>query len=125
MGDELFAKKENPSAPAMPGIADVGARLKVLEERYTNLSRREQLAEQNMLSFEKEINSEIKAIQKRILETRKHVSDVNEKLEVLQGQVANAATKHDLRILEAYLNMIQPMEFVTRAEAKKLLERTE
>ncbi len=113
---ELYPKQ------ATRNVTDVAARLKVLEERYANLSRREQLSEQTMMRFEKELRSDLRALQERLLETRKHVSDVREKLETMKGQVAKAADKHELRVIEAYLNMIQPMQFVTRAEAKKILE---
>lgn len=113
---ELYPERPNT------GVTDVAARLKVLEERYANLSRREQLSEQNMMRFEKDVRSDLRALQERLLETRRHISDVREKLETMQGQVAKAADKQELRVLEAYLNMIQPMQFVTRAEAKKLLE---
>ena len=118
MANELYPK----NAPSDKGVTDVAARLKILEQRYANLSRREQLSEQNMMSFEKDLRGDLKALQERLLETRRHVSDVKEKLETMHGQVAKTADKHELRILEAYLNMIQPMQFVTRAEAKKLIE---
>jgi len=115
--DELYPKQE-----ASRGVTDVAARLKILEERYANLSRREQLAEQNLMHFQKDIRSDIRAVQERLLETRRHASEIQEKLELLQGQVAKTADKHELRVLEAYLNLIQPMQFVTRTEAKKLME---
>ncbi|MBR9702402.1 hypothetical protein GOV10_00050 [Candidatus Woesearchaeota archaeon] len=122
MADELFEKKAERRAPTQPHVEDVAARLKVLEERYANLSRREQLAEQNMLHFERDLKADLRAIQKRLLESRRHTTEVRESLETIQGQVANTAPKHELRAIEAYLNLIQPLEFMTREEAKKLLE---
>lgn len=123
MAEELFEKKpEKTGMPAQPHVEDVAARLKVLEERYTNLSRREQLAEQNMLHFERDLKAELRALQTRLLEARRHVTEVRESLETIQGQVANTVPKHELRVIEAYLNIIQPLEFMTREEAKKLLE---
>jgi len=118
MVDELYPKQAAP----MPGTVDVAARLKILEERYANLSRREQLSEQNTMHFQKDLRGDIRAVQQRLLETRRHASEIREKLEMLQGQVAKTADKHELRVLEAYLNMIRPMQFVTRTEAKKLME---
>lgn len=118
MADELYPKQVAPAR----GVTDVAARLKVLEERYANLSRREQLAEQNMMRFQKDLRGDLKAVQNRLLETRKHANELREKLELIQGQVAQSADKHELRVVEAYLDLIQPMQFVTRVEAKKLLE---
>ena len=135
MSEELFSNKNEvagqKAAPVSSAsnsgvssgqITSVAARLKVLEERYTNLSRREQLAEKNVLSFERDIRSEMRVLQGRVVDTRKHLSDVRERLETLQGQVGNAAQKYDVRVLESFLNIVQPLSFVTRAEAKKLLE---
>jgi hypothetical protein len=106
-----------PQAPSTPN--EVAARLKILEERYANLSRREQITEQNLIAFEKDMRADIKAVQERLIETRRHVAEVKEHLDTLKGQVADSADKNELRVLEAYLNMIQPMQFVTRAELKK------
>lgn len=103
-------------------LLDVASRLKVLEERYSNSMRREQLAEENALTFEKDLRSEIRALKQRMNETKKHASEIIEHLETLQEQVKNAAQKYDLRVVESYLNMIQPMQFMTRTEAKALLK---
>lgn len=103
-------------------ITEVAARLKILEDRYTNLSRREQLAEQNLLSFERELNADLRALQERLTETRRHVHEVHERVDIIQGQIAQAASREELRVLDAYLNMIQPMVFATRTDVKKLIE---
>ncbi len=118
MTEELYPKKQNPQIPQHPEAV----RVRILENRYKNLSRREELAEENMLRFEKELNSEVRAVKNKVIETRRHLEQINERLDIVQGQMVDAASKYDLRVLEAYLNMIEPFEFATRAEMKRLLD---
>ena len=123
MTDELYPKQApTRKSRAPPSVIDIAARLKVLEQRYANLTRREQLAEQNLLKFEKDLKSELRALQQRILESRRHVSDMRERLDTLQGTVSNTVKRHELKELDVYLDLWKPTEFLTRTEAKKLLE---
>jgi len=122
MAEELFPKKTPAAGPVAAGMADVAARLKVLEERYANLVRREQLSEQNLLQFEKDLRSELRALQKRLLETRKHLTTIQERLDTVQGQIGSSVQRHELRVLDAYIDMWQPASFLTREEARKMIE---
>ena len=138
MSEELFSntrprvssRQATAQAPLLSSVQqkqllDVASRLKVLEERYSNSMRREQITEQNALAFEKELRTEIRALKSRMMETKKHANEIAEHLETLQAQVNNAAQKYDLRVVESFLNMLQPMQFMTRAEAKQLLKERE
>lgn len=122
MAEELYPKKQGPQNPQVRQSSQEAVRIRILENRYKNLSRREQLAEDNMLRFEKELNGQVRAVKSKVTETRRHLEQINDRLDIVQGQMVDAASKYDLRVLEAYLNMIEPFEYATRAEMKRLLD---
>jgi len=129
LSDELFSKPEEKRPdgpkgfdPTASKVNDVAARLKIVEERYTNLTKREQLAEQGMLQFEREFKSELKAFGTRLVDTKRHVGEIRERLDLLEAEMKNAVQKHELRELDAYVEMWQPTRFLTRAEAEKMIE---
>ena len=122
MAEELYPKKQESPRPPQQSSSQEAVRIRILENRYKNLSRREQLAEDNMMRFEKELNAEVRTVKNKVVETRRHLEQINERLDIVEGQMVDSASKYDLRVLEAYLNMIEPFEYATRAELKRLLD---
>jgi predicted nucleic acid-binding protein len=98
------------------GLNNVSLRLKVLEERYTNLRKKTQLTDQNLLDFEQNLREELHAVALDILEMKRMFSEIKEKLELLASEMKDAAKASDLKVLQRYLDMWQPMDFVTREE---------
>ena len=96
--------------------------VRISEERYSNLRKKTQLTDQNMLEDVKKISTEIKIINSDIDEMRKQLLEVNEKLGLLFEQIKNSVKKEDLDLLDRYLNLWSPLRFVTFDEAKKIIE---
>lgn len=117
---ELYPKNQTP---IKTDVTDIAAKLKILEERYTNLAKRGRLAEENLLGFEKDIRTELRAFQKRVLESKKHISEIREKLDLIEADISKSVSKEELRVLEAYIDLWQPMNFITREEAEKLIKQ--
>ena len=119
--EELY-KKPQQEVKGGENSAQAAVRVRILENRYKNLAKREQLAEDNMLRFEQDLNSEVKALKSRVTQTRKHIAQINERIDIISGQMKDAASRHELQEIEAYLRLIEPLEFATRAEMKRLLD---
>ena len=77
-------------------IGNLNRRLRVLEERYTNLRKKSQLTDQNMLHIDKKIIEEIKT----------------------------CAKNEDIKVIEKYVNMWEPVKFVTINQLKDVVEKT-
>jgi len=96
--------------------------IRILEERYSNLRKKTQLTDQNMLDDAKKITTDIKLISSDITEMKKQFLEVNEKINLLSEQIKNSVKKEDLDLLSKYLNLWSPLRFVTIDEAKKIIE---
>ncbi len=101
---------------------ELSSRLKVLEDRQANLRRKNQLTEQNMLNINKKLASDIKTLSLGLSETKKQVDEVSERLLQFMHEIKKCAKKEDLNLLERYLEFWNPINFLTRKEAEKLVE---
>ncbi len=123
------AGMERPSTPeAIPDgvrerITEVAGRLAVLEERARNLRKRGQVTEQALLEQGREAGADLKALSGRLTELARRVEETREQVESMAGELGSVVKRHELAVLERYLDFWEPLDFLTREEAKRLLER--
>ena len=126
-GGGLFGqKKEEKSGPDFASVQEqvmtVTRRLRVLEEQQTNVRRKLQMVEQNMLSNNKKLNDGIKDVNADIVEVKRMVADMETKILMIIKELKETARKDDVSVLQKYINMWEPVNFVTRDELEKALE---
>ena len=124
--DEHVSKhqtQESPFAPQTVKVTDVATRLKILEERYVTLRKKAQLSEQNIIESEKEHFSEMKILNESLLDLKKSLKEVLEKISMLSDEVDNFAMRTDMITLKRYVEFWEPVDFVTRKEVNNFLRR--
>jgi hypothetical protein len=129
MEEQLFqsppGRKESPFAPQLQSVASqvtaMATRVKLAEERYANLSKRNQLTEASLLAFEREMKADLRAITRQSVELRRHLTDINAKVDAMLGELKGVVKKPELSVVERYVDLWQPMQFITREEAKRLI----
>jgi len=114
-------KRANPTQELITAVSDVDNRLKVLETRYFGLRKKGQSTEQNMVDMEKTLDKEIAGLNTDILDIKTTVHDLKEKLELFTAEFAHVANKYELKTLATYLQLWQPMNFVTKQELKDVI----
>ncbi|HJX05396.1 MAG TPA: hypothetical protein VJ461_01675 [Candidatus Nanoarchaeia archaeon] len=103
-------------------VNGLAASLRIIEERYSNLRNRLQTSEQNIISLDKDLRTDIKLLSDEVIDLKRGISDIRDKLRLISGEVKNLVSKNDFKVMERYVEMWQPMSFVTRNELKKVLE---
>lgn len=103
-------------------VNSLAANLRILEERYSNLRGRLQTSEQGIIALDKDIRADIKLLGEDTLELKRDINDINDKLRLISGEIKNLVNKNEFKVSERYLDIWQPMNFVTRNELKKMLE---
>lgn len=104
-------------------IVSLSGRLKVLEERYTSLRKKTQTSDQNLIESERGINQEIRLLNDDLMALKRKLRELSEKTEVLSDEVDNFVKHEDFIVLDKYISMWQPMEFVTRKELNDILKK--
>jgi len=120
----FFSQKESKSQdlPISEELESTINRLRVLEERYTNLQAEIRVTEENMVRRNKKEATEIKALTLDINELRKEIIDIKEKVLMIIKEVQRCAKREDVKVLEKYIGMWEPMNFVTHKEVDEIID---
>lgn len=121
-------KKEAKLREALPiafseKINSIAARLKFIEERYSNLIRRLELLEKNILDFERDLRDDFNILNAKVLDFKKKIKEMSEKVEEMGSELEKTATSYELKVLEKYLTLWQPLHFITKEEAELIISK--
>lgn len=115
--------------PATPDFSEVKRdvnslerRLRVLEEGFTNIRRSLQVAEHNMLSKSKTFSTELRTLTSEIDDIKKEITDIKETILILVKDLEGAAKINEVKVLEKYINLWNPIKFVTQNEVERIID---
>ena len=123
MGKQEEQASQQANDAVMKGISDLQRRLRILEERYTTLRRKGQLIDENFLDTERDLRAKVKKLDEEHNEVRRMLIDLDDKLDRFLEQAKKAAPREDVLVLKKYLEMWDPVQYLTREEANRLLEQ--
>ncbi len=114
---------DSPFESVSKKVTTLGSRLRVIEERYTNLRKKIQLSDENLLEFEKDLTLEFKNLSSEFLDVKKTISSMNENLINMASELQHVVRQSEFKVIQKYVDIWQPMNFVTREELDKILAR--
>jgi hypothetical protein len=115
-----------PSAGMNEMIAEVrtyATRIRSVEERINNLRRSFQLNEQNVLDVNKKVNEELSTMSSDILDLKREISGIKNKMELIIKELMLTAKKEDVDVINKYLDLWKPVDFVTHNEVRKIVKQ--
>lgn len=104
-------------------ISDMNTRLRVLESKYPLFGERVLVINKNMIMEYKKLMAEIKAIDKELMELKKEAFALKETVTGIVKDLSLFARKDQLKILEKYINLWNPLNFITEKEALELIKK--
>lgn len=125
----FFGKK--PEGPDLKNVVNdlahnfnnIERRTRVVEERFGTLSKRNEMIDQNMLKHFKKVNSNIKTINDDIMEVKKDIHKIKSTMDLIIKEIKLSAKKEDVNVLQRYINMWDPVKFVTQNEVESIIKR--
>ena len=123
----LFQHKQSAPIPTISGelaaqITSMSRRLKILEERYTNMRKKQQLSDQNFLQVQKDANRRLKAADEELLQTRQEVSDLKEKMRLMIRELKECAKRDDVQLMKKYIDLFDFVKFATHNDVRRIVE---
>ena len=122
----LFSPKAPPPAPDVSGMTEklnaMAARLRVGEERNSEIRKKLLVVEQNMLSNHKRAITEIKALQSDILEMKRTMHAVEDKIITVIKEIRLMAPREDVDVLKRYIDLWNPVNFVSQDQVLKMID---
>ena len=111
------------SASLSQAVAEAERRLRTIEERFSNLERRSQVTEENMLSSDRKIKSEIKLTSSDVSDIKAQIAELTEKIKAVIRELQDFAKIEDVEVIKKYLNLIEPLGFVTQNEVDRIVRQ--
>ena len=128
-GGGLFttSPKPNPAAEqaeVLSGeVKTLTTRIRTLEEKARNLRAGIQMTEKNVLEDNKKVNSEIKDINQQVFELKKSFTEIKSKMDIIIKELALTAKHEDVESIQRYLNIWNPVHFVSQKEVTSVVKR--
>lgn len=100
---------------------DAVARVRTLEGRYNLLRDRVLVVNNNFVENFKKTSTEVKTLNDDIKDIKADVFKIKEALRHLLDELELFAKKDDVKYLEKYINLWDPMKFITQQELDEAL----
>ena len=123
----LKPKKEKPLDPRvvhlLKDVSNLSSKLRLLEERYSNLRKKTQVSDQNMLESHKKISVKVKTSNSDVTDLRRDLNKITDEIRLIVSELKETAKKEDVIIMQRYLDLWEPLNFVTRDELERMADQ--
>ena len=102
-------------------VVDVGSRVRSLEGRYNLLRDRVLVINNNMITEYKKVLGELRVVNTELKEIKTDIFRLKETIKHLIAEVNTYARREDVKVLEKYINLWNPMKFVSESEVRKMI----
>jgi hypothetical protein len=110
---------ENPNMV----LNDLSTRIRILEGKYNLTRERIMSINQNMIDHYKSFKIDTKMMNEDIQEIKESLENLKKTMRDLVKELKFFARKDKLKIIEKYINLWNPLNFVTEEEVLKLIEK--
>ena len=102
---------------------DSANRIRELEGKYNLLRDRVLLINNNMIEEYKKIAKDLKTTEAESREIKTELYNLKEALKDIAREISNFAKKDDIKVLEKYINMWDPLKFITVEEVEEIINK--
>ncbi|MBI4440047.1 hypothetical protein HY638_03680 [Candidatus Woesearchaeota archaeon] len=121
-----FGKKQPvPQMPvpnAVGEVRDLSSRVRTLEDTLANIRKKIQITDSNLITRSKQLDTEIKATYADIKEIKQEILDIRDKVAMMLKELKLRATSDDVKVLQKYIDMWDPIKFVTKNDVDAIVE---
>ncbi len=103
-------------------MADTTTRIRALESKYNLFTERLLIVNQNMIEEYKKMMKELKIINQEMLSLKAEIAEVKGVIKNIVTEMDLFAKKENVKVLEKYLDLWSPVNFVTETEVRKIIK---
>ncbi len=102
-------------------LADLVARTRIVEEGLTSIMKKISSIEAGTLRELSSLKDEIKTLKERLGEISKTLALLSDELAIIKERMKDFARKDEVKIIEKYVDLINPSKFVTLERLNRIL----
>lgn len=102
-------------------VNELANRLRILESKQNLFSEKLLVMNQNMVEEYKRVSKDLKAFHSQMKDLEKDLANVKNIVKHLTEETGQFARQSDVKALEKYINIWDPLQFVTEKEVQKLI----
>jgi hypothetical protein len=103
-------------------LSQINKKTRLVEERIDNLRNHVDLLENNILEISKNNSKEFDTFNKNMRDLRKEMQENIEKFDRIAENITQLASKDTVKVIEKYIDLLNPMTLVTRDEVEELID---
>lgn len=113
-----------PAAQPNPEQSAMSMRLRLLEEKSTNLNKKIEFLERNMVAVNKKKGDLLHNFDSELLDIKREIDSLKQKTDLIIKELKLSAGKDELNTIKRYLDLWNLTRFVTREEVERIVEET-
>lgn len=103
-------------------ISELSERVRLLEQKLNTTRQKIQVVDENMLMKSRDLKDEIMKLNLGTKEMKRNLMEMNDALQHIIKMVNESAKNRDLKVLEKYINMIDPTRFLTKKDVINIVK---
>ena len=112
----------HPPSPS-DQFSNLISRFRLIEDRQSNLQRKMHLMEENMLTSARDTRTELKLLHDELTELKRTIKGFEEFIEKVSSSLEDLATREEVKLIERYVNLLDPTNFISRKQLEREVER--
>ncbi len=104
-------------------MPEVNSRIRLLEERTDQTRQKLKITDENLIRKTDKLKTMIGEVKVGLEQLEKEVKDVKETIRYFAKELEGVASVGDLKVLEKYINMIDPTRFLTEKDVMRIVRR--
>lgn len=103
-------------------LSDFSTRVKAIEEKHNLLRERVLVLAQSFIKQERELQKEMKILQDDMKTLKANLSETKDKVEHLLTELSELARRDELRVVEKYIKLWEPLKYTKKEEVEELIK---
>lgn len=101
----------------------IAVRLRLLEERLSELRKRLQLLEHNSIEQHRKSLNDLKGVNADSYQLRRELRSLSEKFSIMVQELQFFAKREDVMVLQKYADLLNPIQLVTRDQVERIVNK--
>ena len=113
--------EQQTSNEALDVLTDINTKLQDLDEKNSMLKERMLLLSQSFLKQEENLSKDISTLKEDIADIKDGIERMKEAINHIIHESENFARKDEMRTLDRYMKLWEPLKFMKEDEVKKMI----